>query len=145
MAKGQREGFGSLTVWMILFVALWLTSTVLLVILYTNQEGYLNQISRLQDDNQRLIRPGERNAVALFEQALPSGPSVVGLLEDARAETALLATGDDADDAAAVRAKLDDLLRTIQSERVDNDKRQAVQRIYHREFGRICFHHRHPE
>ena len=38
MAKGQQSGWNSITVWMIVFVGLWLTSTVVLVILYTGQE-----------------------------------------------------------------------------------------------------------
>ena len=43
MAKGRQLGFGSLMYGMIVFVALWLTSTVLLVILYayTNRDVVL--------------------------------------------------------------------------------------------------------
>lgn len=116
MAKGRQLGFGSLMYGMIVFVALWLTSTVLLVILYTNQEGLRTEIARFQRDNAKLIAPAERNAVPLFKQAREGGPTVVGLLEGARKDTAALATGNEMDDAAAVRAKLDDLLRTIRSD-----------------------------
>lgn len=116
MAKGQGRGIGSLTVWMILFVGLWLTSTVVLVILYTGQEELRGENARLAEDNQKLISQSERRSLALFQEARKGGPTVVGLLEGARSATAQLATGVDSDDAVAIGAKLDDALRTIRSD-----------------------------
>lgn len=131
MAKGQGRGIGSLTVWMILFVGLWLTSTVVLVILYTGQEELRNENARLAEDNQKLISRSERSSLTLFQQARKGGPTVVGLLEGARAATAQLATGVDTDDAAAVEVKLRDALRTI---RTDNTVPESTR------YADISFH-----
>jgi hypothetical protein len=116
MAKGQRQGVGSLTVPLIVFVALFCVSTVVSVIMYTGQEDLQNNNDRLTEDNKRMISSSERNSLKLFQDASASGPTVVGLLEGARAQTAFLATGEDGDDAAAIAVKLNDLLRVIQSD-----------------------------
>ena len=55
MARGQQQGFGSVTIWMIVFVALWLTSTVFLVLLYTAQEELTTENDSLREDNAVLI------------------------------------------------------------------------------------------
>ncbi len=118
MAREQKRSVGSVTVWMIVFVALWLTVTVFLVILYTGQEELRSENARVKEDNQRLISSAERNSVELFRQASKEGPTVVALLEGARGETARLATGDEADDPAAIRAKLDEFINTVRSDAI---------------------------
>ncbi|MBI4716790.1 MAG: hypothetical protein HY763_03220 [Planctomycetes bacterium] len=116
MAKGQPQGIGAITVWMIVFVALWLTSTVFLVILYTGQEELRSQNETLRAENDRLITTQERTALPLVSDAKPGGPTVVGLLETARKRTAELATGTGADDPETVRTKRDQLLSSVASE-----------------------------
>jgi FtsZ-binding cell division protein ZapB len=118
MARARFEAVGSVTVWMIIFVALWLASTVFLVILYTGQEELVTENTRLKDDNLRLISDAEHKSVTLFQAAKKEGPTVVGLLEKARGETARLATGNAADDTATVRLKLDKILQAVRSERL---------------------------
>lgn len=118
MARGQLRAIGSVTVWMIVFVALWLTSTVFLVILYTGREELADENTRLKDDNLRLISQPERDSVELLKHAKKEGPTVVGLLEGARSETARLATGNPADDPAVVRSTLDEFLLRIRSDRI---------------------------
>jgi len=81
MARGQQQGVNAITVWMIVFVALWLTSTVFLVILYTGQEDLHSENTRLQSANRRLISPAEDKAIDLVKNAQETGPTVVGLLE----------------------------------------------------------------
>ncbi len=118
MARLQ-QGINTITVWMIIFVALWLTSTVFLVILYTGQEELNTEIARLTTANEKLISPQQERSVKLVKSARPAsegGPTVVGLLEDARAQTALLATGEASNDPATVRSKRDQLLGIMQSE-----------------------------
>ena len=116
MAKGQQQGVNAITVWMIVFVALWLTSTVFLVILYTGQEDLHSENTRLQSAYRRLISPAEDKAIDLVKSAQETGPTVVGLLEEARSQTAAMATGEAANSAGEVRTKRDQLLRLIRSE-----------------------------
>jgi len=116
MARAQLKGIGSITIWMIIFVALWLTSTVFLVILYTGQEELANQNDDLRKRNDRLISRDEDSSLELIRDARPAGeggPTVVGLLEGNRGETAFLATGERADDASTVRSKRDQILDAI--------------------------------
>ncbi len=116
MARGQQQGVNAITVWMIVFVALWLTSTVFLVILYTGQEDLHSENNRLQSANRRLISPNEDKAIELVKSAQETGPTVVGLLEEARSQTAAMASGEASDSASAVRTKRDQLLRLIRTE-----------------------------
>ncbi len=116
MARGQQQGVNAITVWMIVFVALWLTSTVFLVILYTGQEDLHSENNRLQSANRRLISPAEDKAIELVKSAQETGPTVVGLLEEARSQTAAMASGEASDGASAVRTKRDQLLRLIRTE-----------------------------
>ena len=116
MARGQQQGVNAITVWMIVFVALWLTSTVFLVILYTGQEDLHSENNRLQSANRRLISPAEDKAIDLVKNAQETGPTVVGLLEEARSQTAAMASGEAANSAGEVRTKRDQLLRLIRTE-----------------------------
>lgn len=116
MARGQQQGLNAITVWMIIFVGLWLTSTVFLVILYTGQEAINTENSRLETRYRRVISGSEEKSIDLVKAAQDGGPTVVGLLEQARGETALLATGNDQEAAAEVRSKRDQILRSIQTD-----------------------------
>ncbi|MGD2110370.1 MAG: hypothetical protein PVI86_13395 [Phycisphaerae bacterium] len=116
MAKAQQLGQGYITLAMIIFAALWLTSTVLLVILYTGQEQLLQEHDAALETKRKVISSAQERAIPLVQSARASGPTVVGLIEDARAETARLATGEPNDDPPTVKTKLDQRLRTIQSE-----------------------------
>ena len=121
MARVQQPGVGAITVWMIVFAALWLTSTVFLVILYTGQEELNREIADLTTANSRLIEAEEKDSVELFREARPGGPTVVGLLEEARRELANLATGDDTDDIETVRRKRDQLAEAMVNDRMVPD------------------------
>lgn len=113
MAKGQQQGVGAITIWMIIFVALWLTSTVFLIVLYTGQEELNESNNRLRQENERLISSEENRSLAMIRDAQAGGPTAVGILESARSETALLATGDGSDGPEAARAKRAQLLDNI--------------------------------
>ncbi len=131
MTRGQQQGTGTTTVAMVVFAALWLVSTVLLVFIYVDQEELVNDNARLKDDNAVLISQSERNSLQLLQSAHKEGPTVVGLLEGARADTAEAATGEPGDDVATVRSKLDELLRTIRSERIVSSPRRYEDVSYH--------------
>lgn len=118
MAKGQQQGVGAITVWMIIFVALWLTSTVFLVILYTGQEDLRVENERLAEAQSRMINTSQERSIPMIGAAKAGGPTVVGIIEGARAETARLATGNEADDPAAVRAKRSEIVNAITQDRI---------------------------
>ncbi len=116
MAKGQLQGVGAVTVWMIIFVALWLTSTVFLVVLYTGQEELKAEADRLLQKNDKLVSRQEESSLDIARnarRASEGGPTVVGLLEAARKETARLASGEELDDAETIRRKRDQLIDSM--------------------------------
>ena len=124
MARAQLQGVGAVTVWMIVFVALWLTSTVFLVILYTGQEELRDENNRLSERNDELISGTEASSLELIRDARPGsagGPTVVGILEGNRAETAFLATGDETDNAETVRSKRNQLTEAIDRDGLVSD------------------------
>ena len=130
MARARFEAIGSVTVLMVIAVALGLTATVLLVFVYTGQQELVAENTRIKEDRDRLISQAERNSVALFQAAKKEGPTVVGLLERARSETAELATGNAADDPGTVRSKLDQINQAIRSERLVSEAER---------FGEVSF------
>jgi hypothetical protein len=97
---------------MIVFVVLWLISTVAFIVLFTKQED-LNALNiRLEADNQRLIKPQERDAMgAYYTRAEPSG-SVVGVIEQERKDTLQLVSAD-AKDYVGARQESDAALEAI--------------------------------
>ena len=117
MAKGQ-SGVSSSTIGMIVFAALWLAATVFLVILYTGQEDLKNDRDRMAAQNSKLITPNEERSLELAKSAREGGPTVVGLIEEARSRTAELASGTPADSVAAIKTKRDALISSIRSDGV---------------------------
>ena len=137
MAKGQQQGVNAITVWMIVFVAPWLTSTVFLVILYTGQEELHTENVRLQSANRRLMSTSEEKAIDLTKMAQENGPTVVGLLEEARSQTAALTTGEAANSAAEIRTKRDQLLRLIRTEGIVSKPDSFDDVSYHDALARL--------
>ena len=137
MAKGQQQGVNAITVWMIVFAALWLTSTVFLVILYTGQEELHGENTRLQAANRRLINPSEEKALDVVKAAQENGPTVVGLLEEARSQTAALTTGEAANSAGEIRTKRDQLLRLIRTEGIVSKPDSFDDVSYHDALARL--------
>ena len=123
MARTQQGGVNAVTVWMIVFVALWLGTTVVLVILYTNQEEILADNQRLVADNARLITSSEARDLEIVKKA-DSDQTVVGLIEDQRSRTADAATGTGGYDAATVISKRDAFIDSVIADRVVQNPRQ---------------------
>jgi len=114
MAK--REGLNSVTVWMIVFVALWLASTVFLVILYTGQAELEDKNAKLEASYARTVNSQQERSIDLIKSANAGGPTMVGLLEEARSTTAQLATGEGTDAPAAVKTKRDQVIAAIKAD-----------------------------
>lgn len=99
VARAQaRGGVSGIHIWLIAFVALWLTSTVLLVLLYTDQKDLVSQ-------NEQLQRSAQSDADQLRQARA------------AQAAIAELATGAPQDPPEVVRTKVGDLRTRIAQER----------------------------
>ena len=97
-----RGGFTAVHVWMISFVFLWLTATILLVWLYTDQEGLKSDADDLRNRNQQLTRTNNEIGEQLREMAV-------------------IATGEEAADAGEARAKIRPLFESIVADGVVED------------------------
>lgn len=111
----QAQGSSVMTAAMIAFAALWLTSTVLLVILYTNQEEIKRDHESILARKNKAVSNSEEQSIELIKPATDRN-TMVGILEGARGATAELATGNAADLPEAVRSKRDQMLETIRQE-----------------------------
>ena len=137
MARAQQRGVSALAVWMIVFVALWLTSTVLLVILYTGQEDLQRENQDLVAAKNRAISPTEERSIQLVREA-NERKTIVGLMNDERMKIASLATGDENDWSAGVETKLREKLDLITTESIVPSPRlfqnvsslEALDRLY---------------
>ena len=116
MARVQQQGVNAVTIWMIIFVVLWLTSTVFLVVLYTGQEDMQRQMTAAQSAKNRAISNQEESSLELVRQAREGGPTAVGLIDAARGLTAELATGNADDAPGTVREKRDGILEQIRGD-----------------------------
>lgn len=105
MAQARAPGKGGFTAvhaWMIGFVFLWLTSTVLLVWLYTDQEGLRSDMKELRANNERLKRTNNE-------------------LDRGRDEIAMLATGEEGVEVEDVRTKVTAFLDEIVQDGIVED------------------------
>jgi len=116
-----REGAGTVKFAMIVFVGLWLASTVFLVILYTGRENLESEMAAVRNENEKLISSQEQRSLDLVKSARAGGPTVVGLMEQARAETATLATGEPSDNPSALKSKADSVLSAIREDGIVKD------------------------
>ncbi len=103
-ARGQQRSGGvtGVHIWLIVFVALWLTSTVLLVWLYTDQAGLQKRADDAVADNRRI--QGEMREAS-----------------DSTARITELAVGADDADEATVGAGVDDLYTRIRGDEIVPD------------------------
>lgn len=139
-----RGGLTGIHYWFMVFVGLWLVSTVLLVILFTDQ-GVLKQKDQdWRDDKARYIRANEQNTLsAWMEKAKNSKRSLVGVLNDERAAAIKLIAGEQTDAqqpelAAAEQLVTNTLDRIAKEQRVadaslyttDTDLKTVVDRLY---------------
>ncbi len=114
-AAKQRSGSGltSAHIWMIVFVVLWLVSTVGFVIQFTYQEDLRNANDKLRGDNDRLIKQPEKGSLRQYFDRASAGKSVIGVLEKERQDTVQLITGAGGDDYTAALAKKEEVIERI--------------------------------
>ncbi|RJP42409.1 MAG: hypothetical protein C4547_00690 [Phycisphaerales bacterium] len=115
MARATQQGSGYI-IGMIVFGLLWATATVFLVVLYTDQEELRTAAEAAREARELAITAAEQRSIALAKEAKRGGPTIAGLLEEARSVTAEIAVGDPAADAGVVRQKRDDLVSRIKDQ-----------------------------
>lgn len=123
MAQARAQGtsgFTAVHVWMVGFVFLWLTSTVLLVWLYTEQEDLKNTSDQLRQENQRLVRGGDKG-LTWYTEAQATGSSMARLCEDARMQTAVIAVGEEVADVEGVHTKVEVFFNEIKDDGLVED------------------------
>ena len=118
-ARAQQRSGGGLTsvhIWLIVFVVLWLGSTVAFVVLLTGREALTNQNTDLLTENNLLITLAEKNELSRYRDRTGPGMSMIGVVEKERQDTVALITGSGLDDLATARAKQSGLVQQIRSD-----------------------------
>jgi len=111
--RPQARG-GALTgvhIALIVFVVLWLISTVGFVVLYTGQSRLQQEVQDARNQLDRFASAAERARFQSYAQR--PGQTVLGWLDQQRSELAVLATGSASDDAATARQKVKQLYSAI--------------------------------
>lgn len=121
MARAAQQSAGAITIWMIIFAGLWLTAMVFLVVMYTGQEDLVRQNQETQKANSRLITSSQRQSIELIRNLVDGGETAVGVLEDARRQTAALAIGDENADATTVMARRNEVFSDIRRDAIVGD------------------------
>ncbi|MCB9849742.1 MAG: hypothetical protein H6817_03465 [Phycisphaerales bacterium] len=120
MAVARAQGQGGITaihIWLIVFVALWLTSTVLLVILYLDQEKLAKDDTAIKDEIAKVIGSADKQLPEWTSARPGSGSTMVALIEAQRADTAELASGARDNRIAALRESFDAATSAMQADR----------------------------
>ncbi|UCG34027.1 MAG: hypothetical protein JSU68_05190, partial [Phycisphaerales bacterium] len=115
-ARGGIGGFQIPVIWFIGAVVLWVVSTVLLVVLYTDQAKIKADMERLTRERNQLVQANERDALRRYLDRA-GGRSLLGMLESEREATTALLTGDGSLDYPAAAKQFNDALRAIVEER----------------------------
>ncbi len=118
-ARAQQRSGGGLTsvhIWLIVFVVLWLASTVAFVVLLTGQEALTNQNTDLLTENNLLITLAEKNELSRYRDRTGPGVSMIGVVEKERQDTVALITGSGLDDLATARTKQSGLVQQLRSD-----------------------------
>lgn len=106
----QQGGVTAIHVWLIVFVALWLTSTVFLVIIYLDQEDKDSELDTAKSQLAKVISADGRTLPQYSEAGPNPGRTMVDLIEGARGDTSELISGNREDNVATLRAELDSRL-----------------------------------
>ena len=113
--RSGAGGYQIPIIWFIGAVVLWVVSTVFLVVLYTDQAKIKEDLTRLQNDRNQLIKPGERDALRRYSERA-GNRSLLGMLDSDRQATTNLLTGDGSLDYPMAAKRFHDTLRGIVQE-----------------------------
>ncbi len=88
--QAARGGITTLHIWLIVFVALWLTFTVIAVLLYTGREELVLTARRAEQDAEKYMRKNEAGRFAPFLEVAGDRRSLASVLYEDRSELARL-------------------------------------------------------
>lgn len=139
-----RGGLTGIHYWFMVFVGLWLVSTVLLVILFTDQSTMKLNEKDWKEDKAKYVRANEQNTLsAWIDRARDTNRSLVGVLNDERVAAIRIIAGEQADaqqpELAAAEQLVSNTLQKIATEQrvadpslytTDTDLRTIIERLY---------------
>lgn len=138
MARTQQRGVSGTTIGLIVFAGLFLTSTVFLVILYTDQEKLRQESADYKLRKERAVSASEETSIASLRSGQGGGSTtMVGIIEASRAETARLATGAVDDEPPAIQTKLSTLQERMATESIVPDGRQFADLSLYQSLDRL--------
>jgi len=97
-------GFSGVHIALVVFVVLWLVSTIGFVVLYTGQEKLQQDLQTAREELDRFANSAERARFGAYAQK--PGQTVVGRLAEERGGMAAAVTGSASDDLATVQQKI---------------------------------------
>lgn len=107
VARAQQQGgVTAIHVWLIVFVALWLTSTVFLVVLYLDHEDKGKAVDTMKSKFAKVISPAGQSLPEYSDARDAPGSTMVDLIEASRGDTAELINGNRTDIVSNLRAEL---------------------------------------
>ncbi|MFC1764200.1 hypothetical protein ACFL6U_19270 [Planctomycetota bacterium] len=107
MPAGKRQQSNTMLYTVIVFVALFLISTVLAVIFYVKADDYRNREDELQRKFDEFVLRSERSQMTALVGPKESSQSYLGALLDYHNQSALLIMGQPVDSDSAVKVKVD--------------------------------------
>ncbi len=112
----QQGGVTAIHIWLIVFVALWLTSTVFLVIIYLDQTDKDKAVEEAQSRLAKVISSAGQSLPQYPDARDTPGSTMVDLIEAARGDTAEIISGNRADDPANLRVELSNRLEKFKAD-----------------------------
>jgi hypothetical protein len=119
-AQGQG-GVSGIVIWLIAFVALWLTTTVFLFIVYIDFNKQKAVMEEARDELAKVISLDGKRLPQFALAKDGKGTTMVDLIETERGDVAELISGSRADTASAMRTKINETLERIRANQYVED------------------------
>ena len=118
VARPGGSSFTAIHVWLVVFVVLWLGSTVWLVIMFTNQQQLIDQAKSAQSDKKAFVTPKESSdptfqALQSYARSMSTPQPVAAVMLNEIHSLGRRITGDPSASLALADAQIDELLRVI--------------------------------
>ncbi len=112
--QGGRGGITAVHVWLIVFVGLWLLSSVLAVVLYVGREKLLDRAQDAEQKADKLMRSNERSRFTVFIDQAGENRSLASVLDEERSRLARLIGYEETISAAAAGRQVKELVQDVE-------------------------------